>query len=226
MSSVESVSLAASEMVFTSRRTRPLTRRRVLQWLRTTHVWLGLWGAALGFGFGLTGFLMNHRAIMKIPIERAEVTHAQVAIPQSFSNADELAVWLKARAELPGARSNIRKEPASLVQWRGQAAQQPEHWTVSLNTPKVSVSGKHIPGSRVVDVETQDATAWGVLLRLHTGSGAATTWVLLADTIAGALMILTLSGVLLWSKLRTPRLLGATVLMTVPVMTVIYLVMT
>jgi uncharacterized protein len=202
---------------------RQVTRGRVLQWLRTVHLWLGLWGAVAGFLFGLTGFLMNHRAVMKIPIERAETTHAQVVIPQSFASADELVNWLKQRAALPDARSNIKKEPATAVQWRGHVMQQVERWQVNLNTTTVSVSAKYIPGSGVVDIETQDATTWGVLMRLHTGSGASASWVLLADTIAGALMILTLSGVLLWSKLRMPRLLGMTVLIALPTATVIYL---
>jgi uncharacterized protein len=214
---------AVSEISNRQRSTRRITRGRVLQWLRATHIWLGLWGAALGFAFGLSGFLLNHRAVMKIPVERAEVTHAQVVIGQSFANPQELVSWLKQRAGLPYVRSNIKKEPASTVQWRGQAAQQPERWQVNLNTPTLSVNAKHIPGSGVVDVETQDATAWGVLLRLHTGSGASATWILLADTIAGALMILTLSGVLLWSRFRAPRLLGIAVLIALPVATALYL---
>jgi hypothetical protein len=34
-------------------------------------------------------------------------------------------------------------------------------------------------------------------MRLHTGSGASPVWVIVVDTIAGALILLTLSGVLL-----------------------------
>lgn len=226
VSSVESAALAVSEIDLMRRRARPITRGRVLQWLRTAHVWIGLWGAVLGFVFGLTGFLMNHRAVMKIPIERGEVSRAQVEIPNSFADAEELASWLKERAALPNTRANVRSEPTSTVRWRGQVGQQPERWTVSINTSKASVSARHIPGSGIVDVETQDATVWGVLMRLHTGSGASAGWVLLADTIAGALVILTLSGALLWSKLRTPRLIGVVVLLTVPAVTAIYLAMT
>lgn len=206
-------------------RARPLTRGRALQWLRITHLWLGLWGAVFGFVFGLTGFLLNHRAVMKIPVERAIVTRAQVAIPQPFANVDELASWIKQRAVLPEVRQAVKTEPAATVLWRGQRVQQLERWSVSLNTTKVSVSAKHIPGSHVVDVETQDATAMGVLTRLHMSSGASAFWVLVSDTIAGALMILTLSGVLLWSKLRTPRLLGAAVFIGAPVLATVYLTM-
>lgn len=42
---------------------RAITRGRVLNWIRVTHLRLGLWGAMLGLMFGLTGFLMNHRAL-------------------------------------------------------------------------------------------------------------------------------------------------------------------
>jgi hypothetical protein len=204
-------------------RERSLTRGRVLQWLRTTHLWVGLWGAAIGLLFGLSGLLLNHRALLKIPVERTEVTNASVVYPGEFPNVDALADWLKDYAGLAGARANKRKEDGSTVQWRGQTVEQPERWSVNLSTPKVSVSAKHIPGSGVIEVETQSATAWGLLLRMHTGTGASVPWILLVDTIAGALIVLTLSGVLLWSKLRAPRLAGVAVLIAVPLLTTLYL---
>ncbi len=204
---------------------RPITRGRVLQWLRVTHVWLGLWGALLGLLFGLTGFLMNHRAVMKIAVQRSEASQVQVTVPSAFTSADELTVWLRGRMAMPTARPIVRIEPASIAQFMGQEMSQPERWSVTLSTPKISVSAKHIPGSGVVDLETQDATAWGVLMRLHMASGASAGWILLADTIAGALMILALSGVLLWSKLRAPRLAGAAVFLAAPFAAAIYLAM-
>ena len=200
-----------------------LSRGRVLQWLRTTHLWVGLWGAALGLLFGVSGFLLNHRSLLKIPVQRAEVTTANVVHAQEFADAEGFAAWVADYSGLQGARSNIRKEPSATVQWRGQTVQQPERWSVNLSTPTLTVSAKHIPGSGIIDVETQNATAWGVLLRMHTGAGASAVWILLVDTIAGALMVLTLSGVLLWSRLRTPRLLGIGVLLTVPTLTFLYL---
>jgi hypothetical protein len=202
---------------------RALTRGRVLHWLRTTHLWVGLWGAAVGLMFGLSGFLLNHRALLKIPVEKAQVSNASVTYTEQFADIDALAVWLNGYAGLEGARTNKRKEGGGQVQWRGQTVEQPERWSVNLSTPQVTVSAKHIPGSGIIEVETQDATAWGLLLRLHTGAGASAVWILLVDTIAGALLVLTLSGVLLWSKLRAPRLAGAAVLTAMPLMTVLYL---
>ncbi len=34
-------------------------------------------------------------------------------------------------------------------------------------------------------------------------------WILLTDTLAGALLILAITGILLWSRLHGPRLLAA-----------------
>ena len=45
-----------------------------VRWLRKIHLYVGLWGAALGLVFGATGLLMNHRALLKIPVEKM-ITH-------------------------------------------------------------------------------------------------------------------------------------------------------
>jgi hypothetical protein len=55
-------------------------------------------------------------------------------------------------------------------------------------------------------VKRQDPNAWALLTRLHTGTGATAAWVLLVDTLAGALITLALSGLLLWSRLHGSRL--------------------
>jgi uncharacterized protein len=202
---------------------RAITRSRVLNWIRVTHLWLGLWGAMLGLAFGVTGFLMNHRTLLRIPVERAQTMRAQVAIPAAFANPDELTTWLRGRFALPKARALMRNESSTRVRFRGQELEQAERWSVTLATPKFSVSARHVPGSGLIDLETQDASGWGLLMRLHTGDGASVIWVLIADTIAGALVLLTLSGVLLWTRLRLPRLAGAAVLLIAPVLTAVYL---
>lgn len=200
-----------------------ITRGRVLDWIRVTHLWLGLWGAMLGLMFGVTGFLMNHRTLLRIPVEKAQTTRVQVSIPAEFANPDELTIWLRGRFALPMARAVMRNEGSTRVRFRGQELEQAERWSVTLATPKFSVSARHVPGSGLVDLETQDASRWGLLMRLHTGNGASVIWVLIADSIAGALILLTLSGVLLWTRLRLPRLAGATVLFIAPVLTAVYL---
>jgi hypothetical protein len=53
-------------------------------------------------------------------------------------------------------------------------------------------------------------------MRMHMSTGASSVWILAADTVAGALMFLTLTGVLLWSKFRAPRLFGLAILIALP----------
>ena len=76
---------------------RKRSRRAVfLTWLRKTHLYVGLWGAVLGLLFGVTGFLLNHRAIMKIPVEKTVQTTVQVTLPErSFARPEELSAWLQ-----------------------------------------------------------------------------------------------------------------------------------
>ena len=65
------------------------------------------------------------------------------------------------------------------------------------------MNAEYLVGNRYVKLETQDATPIGTLTRLHTATGVGAFWVLLADTIAGGFMLLSVTGLLLWSRLRT-----------------------
>src|SRR5688500_13584220 len=58
-----------------------MKRGRFLVWLRRTHAWIGLWGAALGLLFGTSGILLNHRNEMKIPLASQHETRQTLAPP-------------------------------------------------------------------------------------------------------------------------------------------------
>ena len=70
------------------------------------------------------------------------------------------------------------------------------------------VNAEYWVGNRSVSVERTDPNFLGKLVRLHTGAGASVAWILLTDTLAGALIALSLTGFLLWTKLHGPRLLA------------------
>jgi hypothetical protein len=46
------------------------------------------------------------------------------------------------------------------------------------------------------------------MTNLHKGVGLSVGWVLLIDTIAGSLILLSLTGVLLWTELNKRRMVG------------------
>lgn len=188
-------------------------RRSVLfmRWLRKIHLWVGLWGAALGFLFGATGILMNHRAILKIPVEKVVQKSAQLPLPdpaqRSFASPQEMAQWLQQELKFEGLNVRIKAEPARKVNWADREVQQPARWTINLNSPHKGVSAEYFVGNHTVKVETQDATPIGTLTRLHMSVGVTAFWVLLSDTIAGGLIVLSVTGLLLWSRLHTIRLM-------------------
>jgi hypothetical protein len=67
----------------------------------------------------------------------------------------------------------------------------------------------YVPGNRSVEVEQKDASFLEALGRLHKADAGQTGWILLTDAFAGALVFMTLSGILLWSRFDGPRLLAA-----------------
>jgi len=187
---------------------RNRSRRAVfLRWLRKTHLYLGLWGALLGLVFGATGILMNHRAILKIPVEKSVQTTAQLPLPErAFEKPQELATWLQDELKFTPAQSPIVKSQGQKkIIWGDREVVQPERWTVSLQSPQRGVNAEYFVGNRFVKLDQIDSTPIGTLMRLHTAVGVSAFWVLLSDTIAGCLILLSITGLLLWTQLHTMR---------------------
>jgi hypothetical protein len=178
-----------------------------LTWLRKTHLYVGLWGAALGLLFGVSGILMNHRAIMKIPVEKTVQSTAQLSVPErAFATPDELSAWLQKELSFaPVAPPVVRTHPARKIVWAERDVQQPERWTISLTRPERGVSAEYFVGNRFVKLDQVDATPIGTLTRLHMSIGVNAFWVLLSDTIAGGMILLSITGLLLWTQLHTVR---------------------
>jgi hypothetical protein len=200
---------------------RPPARRRsrraiFLTWLRKIHLYVGLWGAVLGMLFGVTGILLNHRAIMKIPVEKTVQRTAQLALDgTAFTSPEEMAAWLQAELQFSAAQAvQVKRQPAQEVIWADQAIMQPERWTVALHSPQRAVTAEYFVGNRLVKLDHLDATPIGTLTRLHMSVGVSAFWVLLADTIAGSMILLSLTGLLLWTQLHTVRTMAVLTSMT------------
>ena len=202
-----------------------MSRRIFIHWLRRTHLYLGLWGAVLGFFFGATGLVMNHRAVLKWPVEKTTQRTAQVPAPrEGFATSEAMAGWL--RTELGFEAHHVvavRRHPAQTVVWAGRAVEQPERWTVNLQSPARGVLAEYYAGNRFVRLDHVDATLVGLLTRLHMSVGVSALWVLLADTIAGSFILLSLTGLLLWTQMNTVRLATAATSVTALGAAVLYL---
>jgi len=178
-----------------------------VRWLRKIHLYVGLWGAMLGLLFGASGMLMNHRAILKIPVEKSVQKSAQLPLPERrFDRIDDMADWLQSELQFQGVQARVKADPPRRVTWGDRSLEQPERWSFGWQSPHKAVNAEYFVGNRFVKVETQDMTPIGTLMRLHTSTGVSAFWVLLADTVAGGLIVLSVTGLLLWTRLHPVRL--------------------
>lgn len=182
-------------------------RAAFLTWLRRIHLYVGLWGALLGLLFGATGILMNHRAIMKLPVTMTTQKTVLLPLPErTLTSPEDMANWLQQELRFtPLSAPQTKSHSAMIVIWADRKVLQPEHWTVSMTRPEGTINAEYVVGNRFVKLDRTDATPVGTLARLHTASGVNAFWVLLSDTIAGGMILLSITGLLLWSQLHTVR---------------------
>ncbi|CAH2805752.1 MAG: Putative transmembrane protein [uncultured Paraburkholderia sp.] len=64
-------------------------------------------------------------------------------------------------------------------------------------------------GNSFVSVKRNENTFLAMLTNLHKGVGLSVGWVLLIDTLAGSIILLSLAGVLRWTELNKRKTIGA-----------------
>src|SRR5258708_29245646 len=66
---------------------RPLTSFRLI---RRLHLWIGAWGAVAAVLFVTTGFVQNHRAVLKLPQgDSLEASQIELPLPSPDSKSPE-----------------------------------------------------------------------------------------------------------------------------------------
>lgn len=159
--------------------------------------------------FGITGILMNHRAVLRIPAATVEQTVIQLALPEPPPDPETFAVWLQRELRLTRRPSRVKVDPARTVAWAGHGIRQPPRWEVHWSAPQRSIAAEYWVGNSFVTVRRADGNVWAFLTGLHTATGATVAWVLLTDSIAGSVIALAVTGVLLWTRLHGPTLAAA-----------------
>jgi hypothetical protein len=180
-----------------------------LKTLRKLHAWIGLSGSALGLLFGITGFLLSHRAVMKIDTGQAESQSVQVELAQPPASIDALAQDLAARYGYPMSRVRTRVQAPKPARFGGAQVTNVEQWSIVMAGHARFIRATYMPGNKVVQLEQTQAGFIGALERMHKSEAGDAPWILLADAFAGSLVFLTLSGILLWTRLDGPKLLAA-----------------
>lgn len=199
--------------------TRQLRRAAFVQWVRKTHGWVGLWGATLGLLFGISGIWLNHRAVLQLPPVAQQRSNTQIALPDPApADAQALAVWLQTTLQLDTPANSVKVEPGRPVAWaeRGEHTakgaepklMQPEHWTIAFGGPHATIQAETWAGNHSVSVRRIDNGLLGTLMNMHKGVGMPVAWILLVDTLAGSLILLSISGLTLWLLTHRRRVVG------------------
>jgi hypothetical protein len=176
---------------------------------------LGLWGAVLGLLFGVSGILLNHRDILKISAVKIEQHELQLPLPEPHpSDPKALAAWLGQTLNIDVENAKIRREPAKTVVWNNTNYQQPPQWQITIRNPQRMVQAEYWQGNAFVTVKQGEGNFFALLTNLHKGSGIGIGWVLLADTLAGSLVVLSLTGTLLWTGLHGRRIAAVGLVLT------------
>ena len=213
-------------------------RAKVINWLKRIHAWTGFWGALLFLLMGSSGFLLNHRDTLKIDTGKpVEVSAMNIAVqPGVITDADGLGRWAKQALGMnveakppragPGDGGRGRGDGAGLGRgeggrgegagreggpdrrFMGRKLPETEQWTRVFNLADGKVTVAYVPGAAFVSAKREDAGALNTMKNLHKGVGLSVVWVLFIDTVAGALITMSLTGFLLWSRLHGGRLLA------------------
>jgi uncharacterized protein len=192
-------------------------RATFIKWLRKVHGWVGLWGAALGLLFGTTGFVLNHRTEpLRISPGAPQVSTMQLAVPNPAPETPrDMVKWLRAQPDLklPARMGRVQKEPERKVAWGDRQAVQPEHWQMTFTAPGENVMAEYWVGNDKLTLKRNENSLVATITNLHKGVGMSVGWVLFIDSFAGALILLSLTGVLLWTELNKRKTVGAVLLL-------------
>ncbi len=215
------------------KRANPLRKQRYaifVNWVRKTHGWIGLWGALLGLIFGVSGIWLNHRAVLKLPPMAQTRSKLELQITESdAATPEKLAVWLEKNLQLNAPPNQIRIEPGKALPWNAAretepsklidsespvalvSHRQPERWQFNFGGPNSLTQAEYWVGNKSVSVQNIANGFLATLTNLHKGTGMSVPWILLIDTLAGSMIFLSISGVILWVQMNRRRALGISI---------------
>jgi hypothetical protein len=172
----------------------PKTHRLV----RQLHLWIGAWGAIAAILFGVSGFIQNHRGIMKLPQgDITEISSVELEVPESARQTrEEMRAWLH----------DVQHIDVEIQRARGGGAGSGgggKRWMFNGGNARILTQVEYVEGASTATVRKSENSPLAVLTRLHKGVGGGIPWILLTDSFAVAMVLLGISGIILWARGRT-----------------------
>jgi hypothetical protein len=186
--------------------------------VRQLHLWIGAWGAIAAILFGISGFMQNHRGIMKLPQgDTTQISSVELEIPESArASRETMRAWLHdtqhidveiqrargggegARAGGPGGRGGESGPGGG-----GAGPGGSKRWMFNGGNARILTQVEYTEGASTATVRKSENSPLAILERLHKGVGGGAAWILLTDSFAVAMVLLGISGIILWARGRT-----------------------
>jgi hypothetical protein len=188
--------------------------------VRQLHLWIGAWGAIAAIVFGISGFMQNHRGIMKLPQgDTTEISSVELEVPEAARESREaMLAWLRDSQHLevasqrqPGRGEGARTgRPVGGLRGGeggpGGGAGGPggsKRWMFNGGNARILTQVEYVEGASTAIVRKSENSPLAILSRLHKGVGGGIPWILLTDSFAVAMVLLGISGIILWARGRT-----------------------
>jgi len=178
--------------------------------VRQLHLWIGAWGAIAAILFGISGFMQNHRGIMKLPQgDTTEISNVEMEVPESARQTrEEMRAWLRDVQHLDVEIQRARGGGPSAGGRRGGdggpgGGGGGTRWMFNGGNARILTQVEYTEGASTVTVRKSESSPLAILSRLHKGVGGGIPWILLTDSFAVAMVLLGISGIILWARGRT-----------------------
>lgn len=203
-----------------------------VRWVKKTHAWTGISTAILALIFAWSGFMLNHRTHFTLGAPALTDEFAIPAPLAGFGSPQELADYLVAEYGLRTTPTLERSEAIPQPAGRGMgmnqlpvgtppamggggrrggggAAAQGPSFSASWQAPGGDFSGEWVVGSSEIAVTQSDRGFNRIVNRLHSGRGLeGGAWHFVISAYAVMLLFLSVTGVMLWSRVSGPARLG------------------
>lgn len=188
-------------------------RSRLHPVMRQVHLWIGAWGAIAAIVFGFSGLVLNHRFALELPQGGRETAEpVRIVVPETArTDVESMAAWLAAEHGMQPLMKRVRPAPGPAEMGRGQA-EQPEQWTLSGGNASNGWSVEYALGDASLKLERTRFSPVAALSRLHKSAGGGLGWILLGDSFALAMVLLGITGIVMWARGRRPREMAFSVL--------------
>ena len=171
------------------------------KWMRNTHLLIGLFAFLFLLMYGVSAMQMAHNRWFN---NKPAVTESEIALAAGVTDARAVARELMDRHGLRGELAQVRKAA--------------DGFSFRIVRPGTVYEVAYSPETGNAKVKTNVANIMGMLNRIHHIGGLwhdftlTNVWAVFVALVSVALIILSLTGIYLWFKIHTERVIGVILL--------------